>query len=64
LTAGVGAALALSRLVQGLLFEVRAADPATIAVVCAAVLIVAVAACSIPARKALSGNPVAALRIE
>jgi len=64
LTAGVGAALALGRLVQGLLFEVRAADPATIAVVCAAVLIVAVAACSIPARKALSGNPVAALRIE
>lgn len=64
LAAGVGLALLLGRLIQGLLFEVRPADPVTIGVVCAAVLTVALAACVVPAWRAVVANPVAALRAD
>lgn len=61
---GVGGALALGRLLQSLLFEVRPTDPATFVGVSVAVALVALAACYIPARKAMHVDPMVALRHE
>ncbi|MGH9479021.1 MAG: FtsX-like permease family protein, partial [Terriglobales bacterium] len=62
LIAGVAAALASGRLLASLLFGVRASDPAVIAAVCALLLLMAAAACAIPARQAARTSPLAALR--
>jgi putative ABC transport system permease protein len=59
---GVGGALAGSRLIAGLLFETSATDPATLAAVVAATLAVAVVAGIVPARRAMSVDPMIALR--
>jgi putative ABC transport system permease protein len=59
---GVGAALAGSQLIAGLLFETRATDPATLAAVVAATLILAVIAGIVPAHRAMSVDPMIALR--
>jgi predicted permease len=64
LAAGVLGALALSRLLSGLLFGIGAADPATYAGVSALLLLVSAAACWIPARRATRVDPVTALRSE
>ena len=64
LAGGIVAALALGRLIQGLLFEVRPTDPATLVIVTAAILLVAIAACAIPAWKAVAADPVETLRME
>ena len=61
---GVAGAVALSRFLEALLYGVRPADPATLAGVAAALAIVAVAACLIPALPALRIDPMAALRAE
>jgi ABC-type antimicrobial peptide transport system permease subunit len=61
---GVGAALAGSRLIAGLLFDTRATDPATLAVVVAATMSLAVAAGIVPARRAMSVDPMIALRAD
>ena len=61
---GVGAALAGSRLIAGLLFDTRATDPATLAAVVAATIAVAVAAGIVPAHRAMSVDPMIALRSE
>jgi putative ABC transport system permease protein len=61
---GVGAALAGSRLIAGLLFDTRATDPATLAAVVAATMAVAVAAGIVPAHRAMSVDPMIALRSE
>jgi putative ABC transport system permease protein len=62
--AGLGGAVALSRLLQHQLFEVSATDPATYAA--AALLLAAAAflACWVPGRKAARVDPVVALRYE
>ena len=61
---GVFGALALSRLMTGLLFGVTASDPVTFAAMAASMIGVAVAASYIPARRASSVDPIAALRTE
>jgi putative ABC transport system permease protein len=59
---GVGASLAGSRLIAGLLFDTRATDPATLAIVVVATMGLALLAGMVPARRAMSVDPVSALR--
>jgi putative ABC transport system permease protein len=62
LAIGVFGALALTRVLSGLLFGVSARDPLTFVVVPGALFVVALAACWIPARRAMQVEPVIALR--
>jgi len=64
LTIGVGAALALARTMQGLLFGITATDPATFAAVAALLLSVGLVACYVPAWRATRVDPTMALRAE
>jgi predicted permease len=61
---GIGGALALGRVLQSLLFEIKPGDPATFAGVSMALALVALAACYIPARRAMRVDPMVALRYE
>jgi len=62
--AGLAGALALSRVLASLVFDVPVRDPLTYAAVAAALTLVALAACVIPARKASRVDPMIALRSE
>jgi putative ABC transport system permease protein len=62
LAIGVVGALALTQVLSGLLFGVSARDPLTFVVVPGALLLVALAACWIPARRAMQVEPLIALR--
>jgi putative ABC transport system permease protein len=62
--AGLAGALALSRVLASLVFDVRVRDPLTYVVVAAALAVVALAACVIPARKASRVDPMVALRYD
>jgi predicted lysophospholipase L1 biosynthesis ABC-type transport system permease subunit len=62
LVLGVGAALALGRLLGSLLFGVAPGDPVTYATVVGVLLAVALLACWIPARRASRMDPAEALR--
>jgi putative ABC transport system permease protein len=64
LAAGIVAALAIGRLVSGLLFGVSFADPLTIVCVSAVLLLVAAAACYVPALRVTRADPLTALRYE
>ena len=59
---GLTGALALTRLLSSLLFEVRASDPATFAAVVAGLGAVSLLACYIPTRRATNVDPISALR--
>jgi putative ABC transport system permease protein len=61
---GLPGALALARLIQGLLFGVPATDPLVFVGVPVLLALVAAAACFVPARRAIRINPVEALRCE
>ena len=61
---GVLASLGLMRLLQSLLFEVQPTDATTFAVVLGTLLLVALLACYIPARRATKVDPLIALRYE
>jgi putative ABC transport system permease protein len=60
---GVGGAFVLTRLVQDLLFQVSARNPATFVGISTLFVLVALAASYIPARRAASVDPLAAFRI-
>jgi len=61
---GLAGSLALTRVISSLLFGVSSWDPLTYLVVAVTLLVVAVFACYLPARKALRINPNFALRYE
>ncbi|MGH9720085.1 MAG: ABC transporter permease [Bryobacteraceae bacterium] len=61
---GVAGALALTRLMTGLLYGISATDGLTFAAVAAGVLAVALAACYVPARRASRVEPLMALRAQ
>jgi len=61
---GLGAAVALTRLMASLLFEVSPVDPLTYAAVCASLATAALLATYLPALRATLVNPVTALRAE
>jgi len=61
---GTAGSIAAGRLIAGLLFDTPTTDPATHAAVVCAVLVVAVMAGIVPARRAMSVDPMTALRAE
>ena len=61
---GLAGSLALSRLLQSLLFEVAPTDPATLALVSCVIFGVSALAAALPARRATRIDPMIALRYE
>jgi putative ABC transport system permease protein len=61
---GLAGAFALSRILSGMLFGVTAADPLTYAAVAMLAVATGLAACYVPARRALRVDPTVALRYE
>jgi putative ABC transport system permease protein len=64
LLAGLAGAFALTRLLSGLLFQVKPVDPSTFVAVPLLLALVALVAAFLPARRATRVDPVAALRAE
>ena len=64
LVVGLAGALALTRLMTTLLFEVSPTDPITFGAVAVCVILATLLACYIPARRATKVDPLVALRYE
>ena len=61
---GIGGALALTRYLQSLLYQIRPDDPLTFALAAAVLLAAALLASVLPARRATEVDPITALRYE
>jgi macrolide transport system ATP-binding/permease protein len=61
---GIAAAVGVTRFISAMLYDVRANDPLTMVAVAALLILVAFAACYIPARRAMKVDPMVALRYE
>jgi ABC-type lipoprotein release transport system permease subunit len=64
LAIGLATSAAVTRLIQSMLYQTRPLDPEIFSVVALTLLVVAVAACVIPAWRAAQLDPVTALRME
>jgi ABC-type antimicrobial peptide transport system permease subunit len=64
LVIGLSSAAALGRALAGLLYGVQPRDPITLTLICLTVLLTALIAISLPARRAARTDPMAALRQE
>jgi hypothetical protein len=64
LACGIAGALAMARVLEGLLFGVKATDPWTLGGVAAVLIGVAAAACYVPAMRVSRADPLSALRYE
>jgi putative ABC transport system permease protein len=64
LALGLAGSFALTRYLSSALYEIKATDPSTFAIVSLLLVLVAVAACLIPTKRAVSLNPTVALRYE
>jgi ABC-type antimicrobial peptide transport system permease subunit len=61
---GVMGSIALTRLISNLLFGVTPTDPITVAFVCIVLMLCALAASFVPARRVAGSDPLVALRNE